>query len=296
MNLNKVLINNQTYFIFSSFKSGINLRLTNGWEVYNGNVSEHQLSLMANRIDMCPLTFLQSIKDAFCNNSLSELFSFDLNKMENSCELVWKKILSDETKFQLASLTLQKDNHSAPILSLLEGAMETVQMLSRSVTKLEKDNMLLEKETNTLTKRMENYVQTKDELEQQLFSKFCLVLNEKKARIRYLKNELEQKTWKSNQSIENKAAKSAELESIDIYDIKRKKIDLDASHIVSRENDSINILNKSIEPESFDVPKSSRRKIRSSKIGKPVAMQQSLASTSKVSEEYSADNLLNDLF
>ncbi|XP_065641607.1 DNA repair protein XRCC4 isoform X4 [Hydra vulgaris] len=277
MNLNKVLINNQTYFIFSSFKSGINLRLTNGWEVYNGNVSEHQLSLMANRIDMCPLTFLQSIKDAFCNNSLSELFSFDLNKMENSCELVWKKILSDETKFQLASLTLQKDNHSAPILSLLEGAMETVQMLSRSVTKLEKDNMLLEKETNTLTK-------------------FCLVLNEKKARIRYLKNELEQKTWKSNQSIENKAAKSAELESIDIYDIKRKKIDLDASHIVSRENDSINILNKSIEPESFDVPKSSRRKIRSSKIGKPVAMQQSLASTSKVSEEYSADNLLNDLF
>ncbi|XP_065653904.1 DNA repair protein XRCC4-like isoform X2 [Hydra vulgaris] len=279
MNLNKVFINNQPCFISSSFKSGINLSLTNGWEVYNGNVSEHQLSLMANRIDMCPPTFLQSIKDAFCNNSLSELFSFDLNKMENSCELIWKKILSDETKFQLASLTLQKDNHSAPVLSLLEGVMETVQMLSKNVTKLEKDNILLEKETNTLTK-------------------FCLVLNEKKARIRYLKNELEQKTWKSNQSIENKTAKSAELESIDIYDIKRKKIDLDASHIVSRENDSINILSKSIEPESFDVPKSSRRKIRSSKIGKPVARQQSLTSTSisKVSEEYSVDNLLDDLF
>ena len=154
---------------------------------------------------MFPCVTLQSMaKDAklsfssFMDQSLSALsqsmhetltFAYSTN-IDSSGDLVfaWKKhIVEENVKFQIGSVTLQQS--SPTISSMLEFAVENISGLKEEISGLTKKVEILKKEKSRALEKLEQCATLKEDLESDLYGKFKLVLNDKKAKIRVLSDQ-----------------------------------------------------------------------------------------------------------
>lgn len=116
-------------------------------------------------------------------------FVYSTVKKESIIELTWKKhILSDNIKFLLGSVTLSlcKDQDATSLLNFAASALEVNQ---QEIGDLQKNNRLSSERQGALA-HLEKWVNIKDEIEKDLFGKFKVVLNEKKAKIHRLIEQL----------------------------------------------------------------------------------------------------------
>lgn len=111
--------------------------------------------------------------------------------LDGALELAWKKhILQEDIKFQLGSVNLEPLPSPAAHQTLLEHALQQTSALGGAVSELRQKAARLERERNTALARLEDCVSTQESLETELFAKFKLVLNDKKAKIRRLLSQL----------------------------------------------------------------------------------------------------------
>ena len=111
-----------------------------------------------------------------------------------SLQLVWKKFLPEENiRFQLGSVVLHptpspKQTHS----QLFDFAIDSMQTLRAEVSAVTAEKQRLITERASALQRLEESVSLKEELERDLYGKFKVVLNDKKAKIRMLDQQVEQ--------------------------------------------------------------------------------------------------------
>ena len=107
-----------------------------------------------------------------------------------SClELVWKKNLAQEerVKFTLGSVLLHPEaNQPAKMLRCI---IEQHVALKKQVSDAKSEYASVVEDRRQLLKRLEQFVIMKEKLETDLYGKFALILNEKKAKIRQLLEE-----------------------------------------------------------------------------------------------------------
>ena len=105
-------------------------------------------------------------------------------------ELTWKKhILTNNVKFLLGSVTLNICREQGAI-GLLDFAVSALEQNQQDIEDLQKENLRLASERQGALSRLEKCANLQEDIEKDLFGKFKVVLNEKKAKIRRLMEQL----------------------------------------------------------------------------------------------------------
>lgn len=111
-------------------------------------------------------------------------------KKGGALELTWKKhILTDNVKFLLGSVTLSP-RHDEGAATLLDFAVSSLEQTQQDMDDLQKENTRLASERQGALSRLEKCANLQEDIEKDLFGKFKVILNEKKAKIRRLTEQL----------------------------------------------------------------------------------------------------------
>jgi DNA-repair protein XRCC4 len=95
-------------------------------------------------------------------------------------------LLPDNVKFQLGSVLLREEEAGPTHSMILEHAVSTFLCLQNKISELQRVNLQLAQEQQTALERLEHAIRSKEQVEKEMYSKFKLVLNEKKNKIRRL--------------------------------------------------------------------------------------------------------------
>ncbi|XP_037341136.2 DNA repair protein XRCC4-like [Pungitius pungitius] len=176
-----------------SLGSGFRLLLTDGQSAWRGDVSEAEVREEAEELEMQTERYVQDLRQALTEAETSGTYSFALTPpppdRREAVTLQYEKVQKD-ISFRLGSARLTADPQPAEAVRRL-----LIHSLQRG-TRLEKHNQSLQEEKQRLTQEqrriaadLERYAAGKEALEAELYSRFVLVLNEKKAKIRSLLKE-----------------------------------------------------------------------------------------------------------
>uniref|UniRef100_A0A452H5H5 Uncharacterized protein n=1 Tax=Gopherus agassizii TaxID=38772 RepID=A0A452H5H5_9SAUR len=125
----------------------------------------------------------------------ANMYNFDVSKDEEnveSCDFSYEKNLKD-VSFRLGSLKLQKVSSPTEVIKeLICHCLDCIADLHAKKEHLQKENKRLLSDWNDVQGLLEKCVESKEELEADLYKRFILVLNEKKAKIRNLQKLLKE--------------------------------------------------------------------------------------------------------
>ncbi|KAG9488036.1 hypothetical protein GDO78_007697 [Eleutherodactylus coqui] len=189
-----------TYFLQLGWKkeldSGFSLTLCDGHTAWVGEVSKEDLSREAADMEMERSKYVEELKKALITApQTGSKYSFDLVKDEENPEMycfTYEKTLKD-IAFKLGSLRLRNAPDPAGIIR------EIINYCLNCATELHSRNEHLLKENERLRQDWNDMHEHKEELEQNLYTRFTLVLNEKKAKIRSLNQKLSQTEQKASE-------------------------------------------------------------------------------------------------
>ncbi|XP_027736986.1 DNA repair protein XRCC4 isoform X1 [Empidonax traillii] len=182
-----------TYFLQVSWEkdlgSGFGILLTDGQCSWTGTVSEAEISREAADMEMNKAKYVEELKKALVTREESAgKYNFVISRDQENmvCQFSYERSLKDGS-FRLGSVRLQE------VLSPDEVVKELIGYCLDSLGKLQAKNEHLQRENERLfsnwsdaERRLEKCVEAKEKLEADLYNRFILVLNEKKAKIRNL--------------------------------------------------------------------------------------------------------------
>ncbi|XP_069736443.1 DNA repair protein XRCC4 isoform X1 [Phaenicophaeus curvirostris] len=182
-----------TYFLQVSWEkdlgSGFGVTLTDGQCAWTGTVSEAEISREAADMEMNREKYVEELKKALISGEESAgKYNFAISRDDENmdCHFSYERNLKDGS-FRLGSLKLQKVSSPAEVVKELIGyCLDCLGKLQVKNEHLEKENERLFSGWSNVEKRLEKCVEAKEELEADLYNRFILVLNEKKAKIRNL--------------------------------------------------------------------------------------------------------------
>ncbi|KAF3701732.1 DNA repair protein XRCC4 X-ray repair cross-complementing protein 4 [Channa argus] len=173
-----------------NFGAGFLLLLTNGQDAWKGEVSEAAVYEEAEELEMQKERYIQDLQQALTGTTGSVAYSFTLTpsppKHSSTVTLEYEKVQKD-ISFRLGSVLLKAVPQPAEaVTDLLIHSLQRGNTLEQHNQKLEEENQRLRKEHERITTELKRYAVGKEALEAELYSRFVLVLNEKKAKIRSL--------------------------------------------------------------------------------------------------------------
>ncbi|NWS74802.1 XRCC4 protein, partial [Crotophaga sulcirostris] len=182
-----------TYFLQVSWENdlgtGFGVTLTDGQCAWTGTVSEAEISREAADMEMNREKYVEELKNALISGEESTgkyNFAISRDNENMACHFSYERNLKDGS-FRLGSLKLQKVSSPAEVLRELIGyCLDCLGKLQAKNEHLQKENERLFSDWSDVEKRLEKCVEAKEELEADLYNRFILVLNEKKAKIRNL--------------------------------------------------------------------------------------------------------------
>ncbi|XP_062455827.1 DNA repair protein XRCC4 isoform X2 [Rhea pennata] len=152
-------------------------------------VSEAEISREAADVEMDREKYVEELKKALILGEQSAgKYNFAISRGEENtvCHFSYEKNLKD-VSFRLGSLKLQRVSRPVEVIKELIGhCLDCLGRLQAENEHLQKENERLFNDWNDVEKRLEKCVEAKEELEADLYNRFILVLNEKKAKIRNL--------------------------------------------------------------------------------------------------------------
>ncbi|KAK2818635.1 hypothetical protein Q5P01_024196 [Channa striata] len=173
-----------------SLGSGFVLLLTDGQDAWRGEVSEAAVCEEAEELEMQKERYIQDLQQALTGTESSVAYSFTLTpsppKTSSPVTLEYEKVQKD-ISFRLGSVLLKAVQEPAEaVRELLIHSLQRGNTLERHNQKLEEENQRLSREQQRIGTELKRYAAGKEALEEELYSRFVLVLNEKKAKIRSL--------------------------------------------------------------------------------------------------------------
>ncbi|KFQ92797.1 DNA repair protein XRCC4, partial [Nipponia nippon] len=182
-----------TYFLQVSWEkdlgTGFGILLSDGQCAWTGTVSEAEISREAADMEMNRGKYVEELKKALIAGEESAgKYNFAISRDEENmeCHFSYERNLKDGS-FRLGSLKLQKVSSPVEVVKELIGyCLDCLGRLKAKNEHLQKENERLFSDWSDVEKRLEKCVEAKEELEADLYNRFILVLNEKKAKIRNL--------------------------------------------------------------------------------------------------------------
>uniref|UniRef100_A0A3B4YM78 X-ray repair complementing defective repair in Chinese hamster cells 4 n=1 Tax=Seriola lalandi dorsalis TaxID=1841481 RepID=A0A3B4YM78_SERLL len=168
--------------------SGFQLLLTDGQDAWRGEVSEAAVRTEAEELEMQRERYVQDLQQALTGSGGSVTYSFTLTPSPPgpALTLAYEKVQKD-ISFRLGSVSLQAVPEPAEaVRELLVHSLQRGNTLEHQNQNLEEENQRLRREQQRITAELKRYTGGKEALEAELYSRFILVLNEKKAKIRSL--------------------------------------------------------------------------------------------------------------
>ncbi|XP_054612839.1 DNA repair protein XRCC4 [Dunckerocampus dactyliophorus] len=170
--------------------SGFHLMLTDGQDAWRGEVNEGMMCQEAAELEMPEDGYIQDLQQALTEKESSGSYRFTLSPSPPSqsaaLTLAYDKVLKD-ISFRLGSVLLSPVPEPAEAVKrLLTHSLERGSALEHQNQELEEQNRRLRQEHQRITAELKRYADGKADLEAELYSRFVLVLNEKKAKIRSL--------------------------------------------------------------------------------------------------------------
>ncbi|XP_061874220.1 DNA repair protein XRCC4 isoform X2 [Colius striatus] len=182
-----------TYFLQVSWEKdlgiGFGVVLSDGQCAWTGTVSEAEISREAADMEMNRGKYVEELKKALIAGEESAgKYNFTVSRDDENmeCHFSYERNLKDGS-FRLGSLNLQKVSSPAAVIKeLIDYCLDCLGRLQEKNEHLQKENERLFSNWSNVEKRLEKCVEAKEELEADLYNRFILVLNEKKAKIRNL--------------------------------------------------------------------------------------------------------------
>ncbi|XP_075448642.1 DNA repair protein XRCC4 isoform X2 [Ascaphus truei] len=200
--------------------NGFTATLCDGHAAWIGEVSEEDVSKEANDMEMERPKYVEELKKALIMTALpANKYNFDLLKDEENSEcysFTYEKKLK-EVLFKLGSLRLRSLPHPAEVIKeLINYCLNCATELNARNEHLQKENQRLRCDWKDMHEQLEKWVDAKEDLEQDLYTRFTCVLNEKKAKIRSLKEKLSE----SQQKLQQKSEDTVPVDTAPTDDIK----------------------------------------------------------------------------
>ncbi|XP_035482105.1 DNA repair protein XRCC4 isoform X2 [Scophthalmus maximus] len=184
-----------TYFLRVDWRGrglglGFQLLLTDGQDAWRGQVSEAAVCEEAEEMEMQKERYIDDLQQALTGTESTTTYCFALTPSppshSSAVTLAYEKVQKD-ISFRLGSVLLQSVQEPAePVRELLIHSLQWGNTLEHQNQNIEEENRKLRQEHQRITAEMKRYAGGKEALEAELFSRFVLVLNEKKAKIRSL--------------------------------------------------------------------------------------------------------------
>ncbi|XP_030625578.1 DNA repair protein XRCC4 [Chanos chanos] len=172
---------------------GFVLQLCDGVSAWSGEVSEEDVTREAQEMEMQREVYVGEIQQALTGPGLDYSFHLDPQPAQGrGLQLCYEKVQRD-VSFRLGVVELQPVPEPTEVIReiMTFGLEQSAGLLDQNKA-LKEENQRLRNEHHRIRAEMERYVEGKENLEQELYSRFVLVLNEKKAKIRSLQDTVRQ--------------------------------------------------------------------------------------------------------
>ncbi|XP_030049204.1 DNA repair protein XRCC4 isoform X3 [Microcaecilia unicolor] len=189
-----------TYFLqvawTTDLGSGFTVTLCNGKSAWTGTISEVEISKEASDMEMEREKYVDELQKALIlDTELTSKYNFDFCEDKEISEIYhfsYEKNLKD-VSFKLGSVKLKKVSDPVEVIKELIGyCLDYTAELHVKNEYVQKENKRLLNNWDDMHELLDKSVQVKEELEQELYSKFICVLNEKKSKIRSLQEKLKE--------------------------------------------------------------------------------------------------------
>ncbi|XP_061477908.1 DNA repair protein XRCC4 isoform X2 [Rhineura floridana] len=183
-----------TYFLQIAWQkdlsTGFDVILSDGQSAWTGRVSEEEISKEAADMEMEQEKYIEELKKVLLFESeLADNYNFDISDggVNGEClKFSYEKNLKD-VYFRLGSLMVQKVSGPAEVIrDLISYCLDCIIELHAKNEHLQKENERLLSDLDDVQEQLQKCVEAKEEMETELYKRFILVLNEKKAKIRSL--------------------------------------------------------------------------------------------------------------
>ncbi|XP_051662731.1 DNA repair protein XRCC4 isoform X1 [Manacus candei] len=182
-----------TYFLQVSWEkdlgTGFGILLSDGQFSWAGTVSEAEISREAADMEMNKEKYVEELKKALVTREESAgKYNYLISRDQENvvCQFSYERSLKDGS-FRLGSVKLQEVPSPAKVVKELVGyCLDSLGKLQAKNEHLQRENERLFSNWSDAEKRLEKCVEAKEKLEADLYNRFILVLNEKKAKIRNL--------------------------------------------------------------------------------------------------------------
>ncbi|XP_019740951.1 DNA repair protein XRCC4-like [Hippocampus comes] len=201
--------------------SGFHLLLSDGQHAWRGEASEACVCQEADELEMSKDEYVHDLQEALTGMGNAELYRFALVPASPdggaALTLTYDKVQKD-ISFRLGSVSLKPvPEPSEAVRALLTHSLERGTSLEQHNQELQEHNQRLRQEHQRITAELKRYANGKEDLESELYSRFVLVLNEKKAKIRSLQETLKElqevgETREKNDPVEGNEATEEEEE------------------------------------------------------------------------------------
>lgn len=182
----------QDVFLFCNFERNRKLHIVlldvNECKAFSGYVTDIDLRSQAAIINMTFSDFLSLSTKALTKKEAED--SKFLYSLEKNCEnfiFKWKSVDQDETIISIGSIKVTEKDYGSLVKEVFMMLSNELSNLNSKVTSMEEELHNIRKEKEGAVRLASAVTDVKDRVEKELFSKFILILNQKKEKIRNLK-------------------------------------------------------------------------------------------------------------
>ncbi|XP_071955276.1 uncharacterized protein [Antedon mediterranea] len=191
-------VGNQQYYLLagqdgkSENENRISLTLTDGNSAWKGHLSQNDIKTLSEEVKMDLADFTAQTQSALFQRETKHIaFQYDVKDSVLDKVFSWKKVMAGGIKYQLGSIKLTAvDDTCTATQELYTFAISQMKILQDSIRTLEKENDRLSRERRKAVQLLEQCSTAKIDLENDLYSKFQVIVNDKKAKIRQLRENL----------------------------------------------------------------------------------------------------------
>lgn len=192
MPIHLIAIDGCDYYSYAFFDASNSWRihLLDGTNIFEGILQEEEIEDGARDVGISIAEYKRMLKSAFAGEKTELVYDFSIKRRRNSMELHWKRV-SNDTKFRLGIIPISyprdPNKSTRRFLSNCYRSSKNDKAVMDEME--EKYSQLLSKHED-LQKDLDTCNSNKETLLADLVSKFVLVINEKKSKVRKLQEKL----------------------------------------------------------------------------------------------------------